>query len=53
METLVTRLFIVHDNADIVLNTAIADLKDDLRRRTEEVGRVTRQKCNQAVGRMH
>ena len=38
METLGTGLLIVHDDAEIVLNTVIADLKDDLRRRPEEVG---------------
>ena len=31
METLVTQLFIVHDDAESVLNTAIADFKADLR----------------------
>ena len=37
-ETLVTGLFIVHDATEILLNTAITDQKDDLRRRTEGVG---------------
>ena len=37
METLVAGLLLVLDDAEIVLNTAIADLKDGLRRRLEEV----------------
>ena len=38
MDTLVTALFVVHDDVESVLNTAIANLKVDLRRRREEVG---------------
>ena len=54
METLVTGLFIVNADAEIVLNTAIADLKDDLRRRPEAVGArpVDGTEEAQPVGRM-